>query len=262
MPSGLIYNCSISMYLSVVIPCYNEEPNIRLGALDKVANYLEKQSYSWEVLVIDDGSTDQSAGLIQEFSSANRGFHLVKRKHQGKASTVVSGMLMATGTYVLFTDLDQATPLHQIEKLLPWMQKDFDIVIGSRNSRRLGAPFLRRIMGPGFMFIRNLILGLGGIMDTQCGFKLFRGKIVKVVFEKLTLYKQQRNVSGSRVTAGFDVELLFIANKLGYKIKEVPVEWHYVDTRRVSPLIDSMDALIDIVKIRVNDIFRLYNKSL
>lgn len=244
--------------LSIVVPCFNEEQNIRLGALDKIARYMERQTYSWEVLIVDDGSTDESRLLIKKTVSSNRQFRLLENSHQGKAGTVVSGMLAATGELVLFTDLDQATPLDQLEKLEPWIDRGFDLVIGSRKQRRTGAPFLRRLMGPGFMLVRNLILGLGGIQDTQCGFKLFKREVAQKVFSRLKLYGVQKHVSGPRVTAGFDVEVLFVARRLGYKIKEVPVEWHYVDTRRVSPIQDSYDALLDILKIRLYSIRGLY----
>jgi glycosyltransferase involved in cell wall biosynthesis len=246
-------------YLSVVIPCYNEEKNIRLGALDKVARYMEHRPYSWEVLVVDDGSEDQSLPLIKKFIASNKGFRVIANPHQGKAATVVKGMLSAKADYVLFCDLDQATPVDQIEKLIPWLDKGFDIVIGSRHSRRLGAPLLRRLMGPGFMIIRNLILGLHGIDDTQCGFKLFRQVVAHKIFNKLALYKKNKIANGPRVTAGFDVEVLFVGQTLGYKIKEVPVEWHYVETRRVSPFSDSLDALIDIIRIRVNSFRGIYS---
>jgi dolichyl-phosphate beta-glucosyltransferase len=236
--------------LSIVIPCYNEEQNIRLGALDKVALYLEKQKFSQEVLIVDDGSTDKSRELIKKFTKTNKQFHLIENQHQGKAATVVSGIMIAKGANILFADLDQATPIDQLEKLLPWLEKDYDIVIGSRQGRREGAPFIRKLMGPGFILIRNVISGLKGINDTQCGFKLFKKEAARQVFPKLLIYKQNKSISGPRVTAGFDVEMLFIAQKLGYRIKEVPVEWHYVDTRRVSPIADSLDALVDMIKIR------------
>ena len=172
---------------------------------------------------------------------------------------MVAGMLAANGKYILFTDLDQATPIDQVAKLLPWIENDYQIVIGSRKGRRLGAPFLRRLMGPGFMWVRNLILGLGNLEDTQCGFKLFRKDVARNIFARLQLYRKQHLVSGPRVTAGFDVEVLFIATDIGYKIKEVPVEWHYVDTRRVSPIMDSWDALLDIIRIRFNSLRGVYD---
>jgi glycosyltransferase involved in cell wall biosynthesis len=247
------------IHLSVVIPCYNEEQNIRLGALDKVAHYMEKQKYSWEVVIVDDGSTDESRELIKKITTHNGHFKLIENPHQGKAGAVITGMLQARGTYALFTDFDQATPIDQVEKLLPWFDKDFDLVIGSRKGRRAGAPLLRRLMGPGFMFIRNVILGLSNIEDTQCGFKMFKNEVAKNIFKRLKVYHESKETSGSRVTAGFDVEVLFVGSRLGYKIKEVPVEWHYVDTRRVSPFMDSLDALVDVVVIRLNSIKGIYN---
>lgn len=246
--------------ISVVIPCYNEEQNIRLGALDKVAHFMEhRNKYAWEVTIVDDGSTDESRSLIKEFIKSNPFFKLLENPHQGKAGTVVSGMLSAKGKYVLFTDLDQATPINQLDKLLPWIHKGYDIVIGSRNNRRVGAPFIRRLMGPGFMLVRNIILGLYGIKDTQCGFKLFKKEVAQDIFSRLKLYKNHKSSSGPRVTAGFDVEVLYVATKRGYKTKEEPVEWHYVDTRRVSPLMDSLDALIDILQIKLYSFQGKYN---
>ncbi|MBI3956047.1 glycosyltransferase [Candidatus Gottesmanbacteria bacterium] len=172
--------------------------------------------------------------------------------HQGKAATVITGSLAAKGDVVLFTDLDQATPLSQVEKLLPWFTRGFDVVIGSRNNRREGAPITRIAMARGFMLLRSVILGLHGITDTQCGFKAFRQSVARDIFGRLKLYGDRHVVEGSMVTAGFDIEVLFLSKKLGYNIQEVPVEWHYVETRRVNPVKDSWQGLLDILKIRVN----------
>jgi dolichyl-phosphate beta-glucosyltransferase len=239
-------------FLSVVIPAYNEETNIRLGAFDKVARYLDAQTYSWEVIVVDDGSSDGTAALTEEFITHNVHFTLVKNPHQGKAATVMTGMMKANGEIVLFSDLDQATPLREVEKILPWFDRGCDVVIGSRKGKREGAPLLRRFMARGFMFLRTIVLGLKGISDTQCGFKAFRRDVARNIFQHLSLYGKQRTVTGSMVTAGFDIEVLFLAKVLGYKIKEIPVEWHYVETRRVNPIKDSWEGLIDIVQIRIN----------
>lgn len=239
-------------FLSVVIPCYNEETNIRLGAFEKVASYLRGQKYTWEVRIVDDGSTDNSVKLAEEFISKNDHFSIVKNPHQGKAATVMTGMMNARGEIVLFSDLDQATPLKEIERLLPWFDRGVDVVIGSRKGKREGAPMLRRIMARGFMLLRTIVLGLKGISDTQCGFKAFRRGVARKIFEHLSLYGTQKIVTGSMVTAGFDIEVLFLAKLLGYTIKEVPVEWHYVETRRVSPLKDSWEGLMDIIHIRMN----------
>jgi dolichyl-phosphate beta-glucosyltransferase len=238
--------------LSVVIPAYNEETNIRLGALEKVARYLVSQPYVWDATIVDDGSTDGTGKLLDTFVQDNSGFSVIHNPHQGKANTVISGMMAARGGIVLFTDLDQATPIQELAHVLPWFEKGYDVVIGSRSGRRQGAPLTRRIMARGFMALRGLILGLRGISDTQCGFKAFRASVAHDIFARLKLYGDRHTVSGSMVTAGFDIEVLFLAKQMGYKIKEVPVEWHYVETRRVNPIIDSIQGFSDILKIRMN----------
>lgn len=247
------------LYLSVVIPCYNEEKNIRLGALEKVYQYLKKQSYLWEVLIVDDGSIDGTSKLVQKYISNKKQFKLIKELHQGKARTVVAGVIRAQGNYILFSDLDGATPLSEVEKFLPYLSKGYDVVIGSRNRKREGAPFIRSLMGPGFAFIRSSLIGLSSINDTQCGFKAFKKDVAKILVDKIKLYSGSSEIIGSNVTAGFDVEFLFIAQKLGFKIKEVQVKWHYVETRRVNPIRDSWNGLKDIIKIKILDLQGQYN---
>jgi dolichyl-phosphate beta-glucosyltransferase len=246
------------MSVSIVIPAYNEETNIRLGSLDKVLLYFEHQPYLWEVIIVDDGSSDKTSKLLDNFAKNDKRIKIIHNPHQGKAATVISGIFAADYDLVLFCDLDQATPISEMEKIIPWFDQGFDLVIGSRNQNREGAPLLRIIMARGFMLLRKIILGLDGITDTQCGFKAFRRTVARNIFKKLKLYGQLHVVSGSMVTAGFDIELLFVAHRLGYKIKEVPVEWHYVETRRVYPLKDSLQGLNDIISIKLNSIHGLY----
>lgn len=239
-------------FLSVVIPAYNEETNIRLGALDKVSRYLERQPYSWEAIIVNDGSSDCTMMLLDEFVKNNRGFRLIHNIHLGKAGTVATGVASSKGEIVLFTDLDQATPIRELENLLPWFEKGYDVVIGSRSGIRQGAPVFRIMMARGFMFLRSTLLGLKGIIDTQCGFKAFKREAALEIFRSLKLYGTKKEVTGSMVTAGFDIEVIFLAKKRGYKIKEVPVEWHYVETRRVNPIKDSWQGFLDILRIRLN----------
>lgn len=233
--------------------------NLQKGVLDKVQHYLSKQKYLYEVIVVDDGSDDGSTGFVESFVKENSNFILLNNSHTGKAGAVTKGMLHAIGEYVLFTDMDQATPIEQIDKLLPLINK-YDIVIGSRNSTRKGAPWTRQLMANGMIALRTLIVGINGIKDTQCGFKLFKNSVAKDLFSKLqNFHHGYKNISGSSVKAGFDVELLFLALKNNYSIKEVPVDWLYVESRRVSPIKDSIEALEDLVKIKVSDLKGKYN---
>ena len=232
--------------------------NLQKGVLDKVEHFLYKQKYTYEVIVVDDGSDDGSLEFLEKFVKEEKNFRIVKSPHKGKAGAVTAGMLSAKGQLVLFTDLDQATPIEELNKLLPFAQK-FDIVIGSRNSQRKGAPWTRLLMAKGMILLRSVIVGLRGIDDTQCGFKLFKNNVSDVLFSKLEKFHHGYNkISGSSVKAGFDVELLFIARQMKYKIKEVPVEWLYVESRRVSPVKDSIEAVEDLVRIKLNSVSGKY----
>lgn len=245
--------------LSVVIPSYNEMANLQKGPLEKVKNYLEKQNYDYEVIVVDDGSSDGSREFVKKFATENQKFSLIENSHTGKAGAVTAGVLKSRGEYILFSDMDQATPIDEIEKLLPFIDKGFDIVIGSRNSNRKGAPFTRKVMAKGMMVLRSFIVGLSDINDTQCGFKLFTKRSAKDIFEKVNeIHHGYKKIHGSSVTAGFDIELLYIGESMGYKIKEIPVEWLYVETRRVSPFKDSVDGFLDLLRIRKRIFSGLY----
>lgn len=228
--------------------------NLQKGVLDKVEHFMEKQKIDYEVIVVDDGSTDGSIEFEEQFVKESPKFRLIKNEHLGKAGAVTAGMLSAKGEYVLFTDMDQATPIEELNKLLPFADK-YDIVIGSRSSQRKGAPWTRLLMAKGMILLRTTIVGVKGISDTQCGFKLFRKDVSDDLFTKLkNFHHGYKKISGSSVKAGFDVELLFLAEKLDYKIKEVPVNWLYVETRRVSPIKDSVEALEDLARIKLSDL--------
>jgi len=239
--------------LSVVIPSYNEMANLQKGILDKVEHYLEKNHFDYEVIIVDDGSDDGSREFVGKFVRENKKFSLIQNKHTGKAGAVTTGMLAAKKEYVLFTDMDQATPIEEIERLIPFFKKGVDIVIGSRAGIRKGAPLTRKVMAKGMMFLRSVLVGFPEIKDTQCGFKVFTKTSAQQVFHQLNdVHHGFKNIKGSSVTAGFDVELLYLAKKNEYKIKEVPVQWLYVETRRVSPIRDSIQGLEDLLRIKKN----------
>ncbi len=244
---------------SIIIPSYNEEDNLRNGVLQDVDTYLSKQDYQVEVIIVDDGSKDQSIQLIEDFIENKKNYRLIRNNHGGKAIAVMTGMIESRGEIALFTDMDQATPLREIEKLMPKFEAGYDIVFGSRKGRK-GAPAIRKLMAWGFSVLRTILLGLP-FKDTQCGFKAFNRESIDKVFKPLLVrWQKHLNKKGAAVNAGFDVETLFLAKKIGFKIAEVPVEWHYVGTERVQAIRDSLDALQDMVKIRINDFAGSYQE--
>lgn len=238
--------------LSVIIPSYNEEANLKKGVLDKVGNYLKNSGLNYEVVIVDDGSSDDSVSLIKKYLKKDKKFELIQNPHGGKANTVMTGMLKGEGEVILFTDMDQATPINQLQKFMPKFTEGFDIVIGSREGRR-GAPFVRKLSAWGFSVLRGIILGLP-FKDTQCGFKAFSKQAVEQIVPKIKSEWGIVHFKGGAVNAGFDVELLYLAKKYGYKIAEVGVEWNYVDTERVQVIKDALAAIYDMLRIRFNDL--------
>jgi glycosyltransferase involved in cell wall biosynthesis len=242
--------------LSIIIPAYNEKENIQKGCLNEVWQYLKKVNYSWEVVLVDDKSTDDTLDQLSVFAKNHPGFRVSPQPHRGKGGTVIAGMLEAKGEIVLFTDLDQATPLSEIEKFFPEFEKGQDIVIGVRSGRK-GAPVIRKIMALGFSILRTIILNLN-YKDTQCGFKAFRQGPARAIFKKLKVYSEKTVAAGAAVTAGFDLEVLYIARKQGYKVAQVPVVWNHKDTERINPIKDSLDGLRDLIKVRINTLRGMY----
>jgi len=139
------------MKLSVIIPAYNESDNMKTGVLTQIHDYLENNVKSYEVIIVDDGSSDDTVKRVEEFVKGVKSFRLIKNNHGGKAIAVMTGLLESTGEVGLFTDMDQATPISEVDKLLPYFDKNFDIVIGSRQGRK-GAPVIRKMMAFGFSF--------------------------------------------------------------------------------------------------------------
>jgi glycosyltransferase involved in cell wall biosynthesis len=241
---------------SIVIPAYNEEAGIT-STLTQVIGFMRNFATSFEVIVVDDGSSDRTVDQVERFAVGHPEIVLRKNPHKGKGFAVRTGMLMTSGNYVLMSDADMATPMEELKRMMVWINDhDFDIVIGSREgvgAVRSNEPYIRHLMGRVFNFLVKL-LAVPGIQDTQCGFKVFKGDVARRVFKGLVLFGPDTPDSKvPRVTA-FDVEVLFIARKLGYTIKEVPVHWTYVQTKRVHPIRDSIANLMDVLKVRFNDL--------
>ena len=238
------------MYLSVILPAYNEASAIQAGKLAVVADWLAQQPYAAELLVVDDGSSDETARLA---GCARLAEAVVARvmsiEHAGKAAAIVAGMRQARGELVLLSDMDQATPISEAPKLLEAL-RGAEVAIGSRGLRRTGAPPGRYLLSWGQVVLRQVLLGIR-ILDTQCGFKAFRREAGLSVLDRLRIYAPAGlgAIRGPSVTSGFDVEFLFVAHRLGYRIREVPVAWSYQATRRVNLTRDAWRGLRDLTRI-------------
>lgn len=248
------------IFLSVVIPCYNEEKNIVRGALEGVAKYFKAQKYSWQVIISDDASTDGSLRLIEQFLNKNTGFTLLKNAHGGKLFALKAGLGKAEGEIILFTDMDQSTPISELDKLLPYFNQGYKVVIGSRGQTRQGFSLFRQLASNIFRLIRQSLL-LREIVDTQCGFKAFKQKAIKRIFSQMEMFKNTREVQGWRVSA-YDVEALFLAQKFGYRIKEVPVKWIDKDIsvgKKRNFAKESREMFKEVIRVRLNDLLGKYS---
>ena len=248
-------------YLSIILPSYNESKNIARGVLEEVYQFLKDYERSWELVFSDDGSTDGTIEELKKFSQRDNRIKLVLNQHKGKGPTVKAGMLQAEGTWRLFTDFDQSTPLREVRKLLKYAG-EHDVIFGSREitgAKREKEPFYRHIMGRGFNLVVQL-LAVPGTQDSQCGFKLFSEQATVKLFENLYIYSG-KNERLDAFTGAFDVELLYLARKYGFKLKEVPILWKHFQTNRVSPIRDSILMFADILRIKMADWTNKYPKK-
>ena len=239
-------------FLSVVIPAYNEEDRIA-RTLEEVSAYLGSQDYTWEIAVVDDGSTDSTASLVKSFSVAHSGVHLVKVPHGGKGWAVNQGMLWTTGEFRFLCDADLSMPIEQVSRFLPPVVSNFDAAIGSRElpeSRRIGEPHHRHTMGRLYNMLVQA-LAVPGITDTQCGFKCFSRKLVNQIFPLQKVYG-----------FAFDVEVLFLARKKKLRIVQVPIDWHFRSKSKVSPFKDSLPMSMEVFKIRWRHLRGQYKTNL
>jgi dolichyl-phosphate beta-glucosyltransferase len=229
-----------NVFLSVVIPAYNEENRIG-STLRRILDYLNLQFYEAEVLVVIDGSQDRTIDVVREFAEKSSNIAILNNGcNRGKGYAVRRGMLESRGQFLLFSDADLSTPINEVERLLVPLRCGYDVAIASRALSgadiRVRQPWWRQLMGRIYnRFVQALILP--GIRDSQCGFKCFSRNIAHQVFSRQRIDR-----------FGFDVEVLWIARKLGYRIAEVPVTWVNDALSKVHPVRDSFWMLVDLFR--------------
>lgn len=235
--------------LSVVIPAHNEER--RIGpTLRRVMDYLSQQPYSAEVIVVDDVSSDGTSRAAQEFTGGALPVVLIRREGKnGKGAAVACGMLSASGRRRLFSDADLSTPIEETEKLLAAMDEGCDIAIASRMApgAQVDRPFARELCARGFNLLVRM-LAVRGIRDSQCGFKAFTAEAAVDLFPRLTI-----------TSWAFDAELLFLARKRGWTVREVPVRWVYSKESKMRPVRDTLTMTRDLLRVRWQAIRRVYD---
>lgn len=231
------------MLLSIVIPAYNEEKRLQ-STLEKIYSYLKGKNYEYAVIIIDDGSSDRTAevALDSELNKTGKLSLLKNEENKGKGFSIKRGILASYAEFVLFTDSDLSTPIEELDELFLSIQSGYDIVIGSRSIKGseiiVHQPFYRELMGKFFNFLVQIFV-LKGFIDTQCGFKLFKGNVAKDIANELKIDR-----------FGFDVEMLYLAQKKNYKIKEAPVIWLNSPTSKVNPIFDSWRMFLDLLSIK------------
>jgi glycosyltransferase involved in cell wall biosynthesis len=240
--------------LSIVIPAYNECLRIE-STLKRVMDCVRDCNWDAEVLVVDDGSTDETAAIVQRWMQTNPRLHMVKNPgNKGKGYSVRNGLLQAAGEIVMFTDADLSAPMEEAERLMDAIDAGADVAIGSRwldkQRQTIHQPLYRRFFGRCFNWVTRRIMGLP-FKDTQCGFKAFKRDAAQVIFRLQTIERW-----------GFDPEILFIARKLKYRIVEVPVTWGHDERSRMSYLKDGMKMLEEMVEIRGNSARGRYDEAI
>ncbi len=247
-------------FLSVIIPAYNEAQRLP-ATIPLVVEFLSAQGYTHEIIVVDDGSTDHTPDFVRQLATRYPRLSLLPLAHRGKAYAVRSGVLAARGERVLMTDADLSAPISQARALMQCLDDGYDIAIGSREgpgARRYGEPVYRHLMGRVFNLAVRLITG-SPYRDTQCGFKLFRAEAARDIFSSLRLYAENAEPVFGPMVTGLDVEVLQVARRRGYRVREIGVEWYYGRGSKVRPVLDSYRMFKDITQVRLNDIRGRYN---
>ena len=239
----------MSPFFSIIIPAYNEEKRLP-NTLEQVFRFLEDQSYTSEVIVVENGSNDRTYETADEFTKQHNNLFVIHDEQRGKGGAVQRGVREARGEYVLFCDADLSMPVEEINKFLPPVLNDFDIAIASREAPgavRYNEPYYRHLTGRVFnMLIRLMVLP--NLQDTQCGFKCLRAEVARDIFRFQTL-----------TGWAFDVELLYIARHHGYRVIEIPIDWYFNADSKVRVLRDSWRMFVDLLVIRLNAQRGLYD---
>jgi dolichyl-phosphate beta-glucosyltransferase len=235
--------------LSIIIPAHNEESRLP-RTLEQVFAFLESQKYASEVLIVENGSADRTLEVAQDFAGRDKNTRIIHSEARGKGLAVRLGMLAATGEYRFMCDADLSMPIEEVNRFLPPSLSDFDVAIGSREVHgavRYNEPLHRHLGGRLInLLIRFLILPK--LQDTQCGFKCFRAEVAEDLFRRQTLQGWS-----------FDIELLFLAYRRGYRVVEIPVDWYYRAESKVSAVRDALRMIDDIFRIRANARRGLYD---
>ena len=229
-------------FLAVVVPAYNEEGRIA-ASIERLVKFLSGQPYAWEIVVANDGSSDSTASIVAGMTDRLPSVRVISLPHRGKGAAVRAGMLATDAEWRFLCDADLSMPPEQLERFLPGGSPPTEgIVIGSREApgaRRIGEPSRRHIVGRAYT-MAVWVLAFRGIEDTQCGFKLFRGDVAQRIFERQML-------DGF----GFDVEVLFMARKMGVEIREQAIDWYYYPGSKVT-LMKGLAGFFDIARVRLN----------
>lgn len=240
-------------YLSVVIPAYNESSNFKNGVLNEPLDYLRRQKYAWELVFVDDGSTDDTYKLLSGLK--NKNIRVIHIPHGGKAAAVTAGVLAATGKIILFTDFDQSTPIDQVDKFISAHKQGADIVTGIRVKTEHDTLF-RKIRSWAYVMLVQLIV-LPELKDSQCGFKSFTNPAAKKIFTNLLISLPTGKIKGPYMGA-WEVEVFFLAKKYGFNIVQVPVRWIKYLSDRLNPWRDPIYMFRDTLKVRLYDILGKY----
>jgi dolichyl-phosphate beta-glucosyltransferase len=237
--------------LSIIVPAFNEEKRLP-ESLAQVDAFVTAQPYAIELIVVNNNSSDATLKIAEAFAQTHPYAHTLNEPKQGKGAAVKRGMMAGVGDYLFICDADFSMPVEEISKFLPPALDDYDVAIASREApgaRRVDEPGYRHLMGRVFNLVVR-ILAIHSIQDTQCGFKSFRREVAHDLFQRQT-------IDGW----GFDVEVLFIALKHGYRLVEVPITWYYRPQSRISPIKDSFTMVLEVLRVRWNGLRGQYRRG-